>query len=224
MKICGIYKITSPTNKIYIGKSIDVFKRWRHYNNLNCKNQTYLYNSLKKYGVEKHKFEIICQCDKSELDNLEKYYISLFQCFNSEYGLNLREGGEGGGTCSEVTKNKLREASIKAGCKPPLAAFTGHTHTEEAKQKIRDKKKGIVSPFKGRHHTEEAKEKNRLKHLGKPTWNKGKPIGFIPAGGFKKGHIPFNKGKKMTEAQKINSGRKKGCIPWNKGLKKEKVA
>jgi len=30
-KICGIYKITSPTKRIYIGQSKDVFLRWKEY-------------------------------------------------------------------------------------------------------------------------------------------------------------------------------------------------
>lgn len=33
--------------------------------------------------------------------------------------------------------------------------------------------KGQVSTFKGKKHTEEAKQKNREKHLGKSAWNKG---------------------------------------------------
>lgn len=28
-KKCGIYKITSPSNKIYIGQSVDIKKRWK---------------------------------------------------------------------------------------------------------------------------------------------------------------------------------------------------
>ena len=30
MKISGIYKIISPTNKIYIGQSIDVYLRFKY--------------------------------------------------------------------------------------------------------------------------------------------------------------------------------------------------
>jgi len=45
----GIYKITSPSGKIYIGQSINIEKTWKYrYKNLNaCKRQTILYNSLK---------------------------------------------------------------------------------------------------------------------------------------------------------------------------------
>ena len=71
----GIYKITSPTNKIYIGQSINIHQRWKSYHSLNCKQQKILYVSLKKYGVDKHKFEIQEQCIRESLnDNELKWY------------------------------------------------------------------------------------------------------------------------------------------------------
>jgi hypothetical protein len=42
----GIYKITSPTNKVYIGQSIKINERKRKYKKLDCKNQPKIYNSL----------------------------------------------------------------------------------------------------------------------------------------------------------------------------------
>ena len=47
MKI-GIYKITSPSNKIYIGKSNNINRRFKEYIKLRCKQQPKLYNSFKK--------------------------------------------------------------------------------------------------------------------------------------------------------------------------------
>ena len=46
----GIYKITSPSGKIYIGQSKDIEKRFKAYKNLKCKGQPYIYRSLLKYG------------------------------------------------------------------------------------------------------------------------------------------------------------------------------
>ena len=68
MKQIGIYKITSPSKKIYIGQSIDIEYRWKSYKRLHCQTQTKLYNSLKKYGSDKHKFEILQLCDKEQLN------------------------------------------------------------------------------------------------------------------------------------------------------------
>lgn len=107
-KITGIYKITSPTGKIYIGKSIDINKRFIGYKNLHCEFQTKLYHSFVKHGIENHKFEIICECDVSKLSELEIYYIGMYKSFNSKNGLNLRAGGEGG-VVSDETRKKMSE-------------------------------------------------------------------------------------------------------------------
>jgi len=55
----GIYKITSPSGKIYIGQSTNIEKRVSRYKKLSCEKQVKLYSSLKKYGWDSHKFEII---------------------------------------------------------------------------------------------------------------------------------------------------------------------
>ena len=68
-KICGIYKITSPSGKIYIGQSKDINKRFNLYKRLQCERQPKLYNSFIKYGTINHKFEVLCECNK-ELLNL----------------------------------------------------------------------------------------------------------------------------------------------------------
>lgn len=103
----GIYKITSPSKKIYIGQSIDIEKRWFFYKKLHCKKQVKLYHSFLKYGVNKHKFEIVQLCEKEQLNELEKYYVDLFQTFNNKYGLNLQDGGGANASMSEETKIKI---------------------------------------------------------------------------------------------------------------------
>ena len=55
----GIYKITSPSGKVYIGQSRNIKNRKWRYKRLDCKSQVKLYSSFKKYGFDKHKFEII---------------------------------------------------------------------------------------------------------------------------------------------------------------------
>ena len=89
--IIGIYKITSPSNKVYIGSSNNIQRRFLNYKYYQCKQQIRLYNSLKKYGVENHKFEIIEEC---KLDNLivkEKYWVDKFDSI--KIGLNIQYPG-----------------------------------------------------------------------------------------------------------------------------------
>ena len=83
----GIYKITSPNNRVYIGQSINIKKRFYQYNN-NCnKKQIRLYNSFFKYGVENHIFEIIEECDKEDLNDRERYWQEYYNVL-SKSGLN----------------------------------------------------------------------------------------------------------------------------------------
>ena len=74
-KVCGIYKITSPTNKVYIGQSTNSLFRFGAYKRLNCKKQTYLYNSFLKHGVENHTFEIIEECSIDILNERLNYSL-----------------------------------------------------------------------------------------------------------------------------------------------------
>ncbi len=109
--ICGIYKITSPTSRIYIGQSINICNRFLGYKNLKCKSQVLLYNSFIKHGVDSHKFEIIHHCAPSKLNELEKSYIMMYNCFNTKYGLNLKDGGYNGSL--SIGSRKMISLSLK---------------------------------------------------------------------------------------------------------------
>jgi group I intron endonuclease len=88
-KICGIYKITSPSDKIYIGQSIDIEKRRYMYSKYHCSNQVKLHNSITKYGFDQHSFDIIEECDISELNNKERFYQEYYDVLG-KMGLNLK--------------------------------------------------------------------------------------------------------------------------------------
>lgn len=85
-----IYKVTNPKGDIYIGKSKDPLRRAREYKYLKCKYQPRLYNSIKKYSWDLHKFEIILRTDRPVESE-----IKLIEFFNSYHnGMNLTPGGE----------------------------------------------------------------------------------------------------------------------------------
>jgi len=101
----GIYKITSPINKIYIGQSTNIENRKYYYTSIKCNKQPKLYNSLQKYGWEQHKFEIIEECSLEQLNEREIYWGQYYDVLG-ENGLNLRLG-DANGVCSEETKQKI---------------------------------------------------------------------------------------------------------------------
>ena len=86
-----VYKITSPTNRIYIGSTIhtNINKRFRSYKNGDCKKQIKLYNSFLKYDYDNHVFEILWEGEISEMLQKERYFGELYKVLN-ENNLNLK--------------------------------------------------------------------------------------------------------------------------------------
>lgn len=104
----GIYKISSPSGKVYIGESINIERRFKYYQGLSqSKEQPKLYNSFKKYGINKHKFEIIEECNIENLKLRERYYQILYDSI--KHGLNCTETiDQHKHLHNEATKEKLR--------------------------------------------------------------------------------------------------------------------
>ena len=101
----GIYKITNPNGRIYIGQSTDIKFRWGVYRKLKCKDQPSLYNSLKKYGPENHQYEIIEECIVEDLDKKEIFWGLYYDVLSNKH-LNNRLGRGFGSFDSEETKQK----------------------------------------------------------------------------------------------------------------------
>ena len=119
----GIYKITNPKGKIYIGQSINIEQRWnKNYKTLNCKTQTKLYNSLKKYDSENHIFEVIEECNTEQLLERETYWKLFYKVLETP-SLCCRIDGKGGKNSKEtnalisknntgISRNKGRKQSF----------------------------------------------------------------------------------------------------------------
>lgn len=156
----GIYKITNPKGKVYIGQSTNINKRKNSYKKLQCVGQTLIYNSLKKYGWENHHFEVIEVCGVEQLNERENYWGKYYDTL--EEGLNLRLG-DGRGSCSDIIKEKIS----KSNSKPKPKGFgdkmskvhLGKGRSKESKSKQSKALKGRTSPNKGKKWSEESKKK-----------------------------------------------------------------
>jgi hypothetical protein len=109
----GIYKIVSPSNKIYIGQSTNIDQRWHYYKKLYCKSQTKLYYSLKKYTPEKHNFTIIEECPENMLLKRETYWKNYYKVLDQP-SLCCRIDGKGGKNSNE-TKLTMSVSAKKVG-------------------------------------------------------------------------------------------------------------
>lgn len=170
----GIYKITSPTNNIYIGQAVDLDSRLRKYRNLNCKSQRHIYSSLVKYGIENHKFEIISSGDfnRALLNELEIHYIHLYNSFNSVHGMNLKSGGNSI-VLSDETREKIRKTKTgkPVTCSPEaqirrkiICSLThkGRVISQETREKVSKSKTGVPTPLNHRINVSIA-NKNRIR-------------------------------------------------------------
>lgn len=93
--ICGIYKITNTLNQMcYIGQAKDVRKRWNEHCRASCGIDTpqgnKLYKSALEDGLENFTFELLEQCNPEELNEKERYYISVYNSVN--FGYNSVKG------------------------------------------------------------------------------------------------------------------------------------
>lgn len=144
----GIYKITSPTGKVYIGQSINIERRFMTYNRSKFIEQPRLYNSFFKHGVINHKFEIICECSIYELNEKERYYQDLYYVLGNK-GLNC-----------VLTKSFGRHVVVSQETRLKISiASKGRKHSEETKLKMSKIKTG-----KG--HSKETKLKLSLINIG----------------------------------------------------------
>lgn len=116
--ISGIYKITNPKGRTYIGQSININKRFKGYRSslYNSRKQVRLSRSFKKHGIDNHIFEILEECNLSVLNERERYWQEKYKVL-SRNGLNcLYQSYEGrSGKMSEESKKKV--SISKKGCK-----------------------------------------------------------------------------------------------------------
>lgn len=174
-----IYKLTSPSNKTYIGKTkFNLQKRLkqhvRAWTDLS-RSRTKIYNAFSKYGppivsllTEENKIEdpsalsswkagnwlvqIIFECDDAnELNEKEKYFIEYYN--TTENGYNICRGGEGNTSpCSDHVKQILHDK---------MAGRSNYWL------------KGVSPTNKGKSPSSETLKKLSESHLGQQAWNKG---------------------------------------------------
>jgi group I intron endonuclease len=143
--ICGIYKITSPTGRIYIGQSKDITRRWSEYFNKKCKGQVKLNHSFKKYGVEAHIFEIVEECEFELLNIRERYWQDIYNCLEDGLNCLLTKTDEKPQIASAKTKQKMSEAN-----KGKRSHMWGKKLSGETRKKMSESRKGKRNPNFGK--------------------------------------------------------------------------
>jgi len=198
----GIYKITClNNNKVYVGSSSNIEMRWhRHRSNFKYNRANpIIQNSFNKYGLDSFKFDVIEECDVSNLIDREQFYADKYrnegiELFNiGDFVANPTRGIK----LSEKHLQKLKD--FFAGNKNPSFGKIWIHKNEEVKYIKKEEfhiyeKDGYVKGLSESHKINISK---RQKEIGRPMSesNRNKLI-------------EVNK-KPKTEAHKLNLSKSK---------------
>ena len=104
-------------------------------------------NARKKYGVDSFAYEVLEQVTAEDLDTLhlkldklERFYISKYDSYNNGY--NSTTGGSSGWIASKETKDLMSNIAKRRFRDPNSHPMYGKHHSEEAKKRISNSKKG----------------------------------------------------------------------------------
>jgi group I intron endonuclease len=162
-----IYKATNKINgKSYVGQTIHSMEKrmGEHLSGASNGSISYFHKSIRKYGKENFKWEVLCECnDIDELNEMEKYYIKENNSFDGGY--NLTTGGEGY-IMSEITKQKMSESRM------------GRIVSDETKKKISESSKGRKAWNAGKTgvYSQETLDKFSKSKTGKNHYAYGKHL------------------------------------------------
>lgn len=181
-----IYKITSPSGGVYIGKTCNPKLRLRQYRNKAVKSQPIIFRSMQKYGYDNHVFEIIDTFTGTcpESNSKEIFWIRTYMANKHKWplqnGMNVTDGGKStlGWKPSAETIEKIRIGNrrpkhTEEWKKANGLRAKGHTHnrgkkrTPEHIQKMLDTKRRNNKKINRGPASEATKLKMSLAHIGK---------------------------------------------------------
>lgn len=157
-----IYKTVNSINgKFYIGQ--DSNNNPEYYGS-----GTLLKRAIEKYGIKNFIKETLEVCfTKEELNEREKYWIKETKA--QELGYNIAEGGSGGNTYDEETRQRISEQFKGRYVSPETIEKRKQTRAKNPeKYKLPEERKKTIGDFhRGKEISEEQKQKNseRMKNF-----------------------------------------------------------
>ena len=229
----GVYMIKNLVNgKYYVGSSVNIESRWKqHIAELDKGTHTnlHLQKSWNKYGKDNFEFSVLQETEKSNLREVETYYLKKLDCTNMGYNMiDNANFGLGVSASAEVKKK------ISTRCSGVLNGNYGRKHTPEEIQKIKDNRWGVGYIRKenkrthktleelqlsrklagekirksklGSHLSEETKQKLRILRTGKKFSNEVKQRMSIARKGLNNANCKLSRQQVLEIYQKMHSG------------------
>lgn len=118
-----IYLFTSPSNKMYVGQTVQEFEHRmsqhkRAADGFDSRDSCRALNAaIRKYGWDNMKREILFYCNDDELDMYETRFIEYLDTI-APNGYNLTSGGNANKKFSEESREKMRESQLARDTAP----------------------------------------------------------------------------------------------------------
>lgn len=164
-----VYKYTNTLNgKVYIGQTKNSLSERAQSNGRNYVESRRFYNAIKKYGWSAFVGEVLFDgLTIDEANQKEEEVIAYYHATDPKHGYNLAPGGFNHEHSAE-TRRRISNARKQEYQDPTRNPMYGRKHTQEAIQKMSEKKQGSRNPMYGRHLTMEHKQKissHKPKHV-----------------------------------------------------------
>ena len=173
MKPIGfVYLTTNLVNgKVYVGQY--TFKKDKRLNATYIGSGTVFEQALEKYGRKNFKRKILKLCYTiNQLNGWETYYTLKYNPkLDPNIGYNqiigpVRRSGNKNPACYMNIRKKMIEINRRTTSNPE--------YRKRQSEIMKEYYKTHKPTFIGKHHSEETKEKIRQKAIGRKAWNKGK--------------------------------------------------
>lgn len=129
----GIYKITNvKNNKIYVGQSNDIYRRFYEHQTKGESSRIPVDVAIQKYGKDSFIYEVLEECDITELNQKETFWIRKLNAIKDGY--NCSEGGEQQSIGENNGRSKLTEQDIIEIRK----AYNNHLKQKDVYEKYKD--------------------------------------------------------------------------------------
>lgn len=170
----GIYAISSPSGKQYVGSALDFNRRWgRHL--LLLRNGTHpnfkLLKAFSRYGENGLVFSKLLICEPTMLleyeqaliDHLRpKYNIALFA------GAPMRGRKASHETRAVLSARKSGAGNYQFGRTGELSTWLGRTHSETTRLLLSERQRGALNHMFGKNQTPESNQKRSVALKGQP--------------------------------------------------------
>lgn len=173
MKTSVIYKLTSPSGNVYIGKTVSLALRLKqHESNAKQGHTQKLYKAIRKYGLNKFLVAVIVSdIPHYFVDSFEKYWINYYDSY--KHGYNSTLGGEGviGLRHSEISRRQMSSSkkgnTNRKGTSTTLQGIENIRKGQLGKTRTPESIKKTADALRNRKRPMELCEKLRKANLGK---------------------------------------------------------